>query len=306
MEKGEQVAVVEKKNSKSVAKEARPGGIRMSEMKIWDKVKTPPSEALKGIKGGRLSGFTDIDPVWRFQIMTETFGPVGIGWVYELLESSEARIGDEVCIFQDVRLKYKHDGEWSEWIPGTGGSKLATQEKNGIHVSDECYKMALTDALSVAMKAIGVGADVYQGKLSHKGSNGAASDSKYSAPQSDDKPPWVLDTPCPQCGGELNKSKFEGTYAYCKDKACGFKVAKKSDLEDPKGNTLAEAVGRIYEAEKEFKKIGAEDAYKELLNEFKLDKVEDIDDEGVATKLLLRISTVFTLAKKAAIIEGKK
>jgi len=279
----------------------------MSETTIWDKVKTPPSDALKEIKGGRMSGKTDISPMWRFQIMTETFGPVGVGWVYEKVDMWEKVVGDEVCIFTDVRLKYKEqDGDWSEWIPGTGGSMLAKKETAGIHVSDECYKMALTDALSVAMKAVGVGADVYLGKLSHNGSNGAAPQSKYSAPQSEDKPPWVLDTPCPKCKGELKKSKFKGTYAYCADtKGCGFKAAKKSDLEDPKGNALAAAVGRIYEAEKEFKKIGAEDEYKKLLNEFKLDRVEDIDDEGVATKLLLRISTVFTLAKKEAIIEGR-
>ena len=277
----------------------------MSELKIWDKVKTPPSEALKKISGGRMNGMTDINPVWRFKIMTETFGPVGIGWVYEIVGEWKETVGDDICIFTNVRLKYKQDGEWSEWIPGTGGSMLAKKETAGIHISDECYKMALTDALSVAMKAIGVGADVYQGKVSHTGGSGAASDSKYSAPQSDDKPPWVLDTPCPKCKGELKKSKFEGTYAYCADtKGCGFKAAKKSDLEDPKGNALAAAVGRIYEAEKEFKNIGAEDEYKKLLNEFKLDKVEDIDDESVATKLLLRISTVFTLAKKEAIIAG--
>ena len=34
-------------------------------------------------------------------------------------------------------------------------------ESKGAYVSDECYKMALTDALSVAMKALGVAADVY-------------------------------------------------------------------------------------------------------------------------------------------------
>ena len=32
-----------------------------------------------------------------------------------------------------------------------------------MYLSDECEKMALTDALSVAMKMIGVGADVYMG-----------------------------------------------------------------------------------------------------------------------------------------------
>jgi len=276
----------------------------MSNLKYWDKAKTPPDDAMTEIKGGRLNGYTDISPVWRFQIMTETFGPVGIGWVYEVVECWKDTVGDEVCVFTDVRLKYKVGDEWSEWIPGTGGSMLAKAEQKGLHVSDECYKMALTDALGVAMKAIGVGADVYLRKASHKsGGGGASSDSKYSA-QSDDKPPWILDTPCPKCGGEMKKSKFEGTYAYCGDtKGCKFKAAKKSDLEDPKGNAIAEQVARIHEAKAEFEKIGAEDEWDKLLDEFKIDNIENIDDEGTATELLLRISTVYVLAKKASIIE---
>ena len=38
-----------------------------------------------------------------------------------------------------------------------------TAEKSGPHVSDEAFKMALTDALSVALKMIGVAADIYLG-----------------------------------------------------------------------------------------------------------------------------------------------
>lgn len=60
-----------------------------------------------------------------------------------------------------IELYVKYEGEWSQAIPGTGGSKLATKERNGVYVSDECYKMATTDALSVACKNLGIGADVY-------------------------------------------------------------------------------------------------------------------------------------------------
>ena len=56
------------------------------------------------------------------------------------------------------------DGEWSDAIPGTGGSSLVAMERSGAYVSDEAYKMALTDALSVAMKSLGVAADVYYSK----------------------------------------------------------------------------------------------------------------------------------------------
>lgn len=37
-------------------------------------------------------------------------------------------------------------------------------QKNGAHVSDECYKMATTDAISVACKQLGIGADIYWDK----------------------------------------------------------------------------------------------------------------------------------------------
>ena len=43
-----------------------------------------------------------------------------------------------------------------------------TNEKNGLYTSDECFKMALTDAISVACKALGIGADVYWDKDSTK------------------------------------------------------------------------------------------------------------------------------------------
>jgi molecular chaperone DnaK (HSP70) len=38
---------------------------------------------------------------------------------------------------------------------------FVAKEKDGPYVNDECFKMALTDAISVACKALGVGADVY-------------------------------------------------------------------------------------------------------------------------------------------------
>ena len=71
------------------------------------------------------------------------------------------------------------DGEWSAAIPGTGGSAFVTEEKSGLHTNDECYKMALTDAISVACKSLGFGANVYWEK---------DSESKYTKPTKSDNP----------------------------------------------------------------------------------------------------------------------
>jgi hypothetical protein len=136
----------------------------MKNMRIWNEVSAPPSEALKTIGGGRLKGMTDIKPQWRFKVMTEIFGPCGIGWKYEITSMREVPCSNgEVAVFVDVNLYFKEEDNWSAPIPGSGGSMLVSNEKNGAHVSDEAFKMATTDALSTAMKYIGVAADVYMG-----------------------------------------------------------------------------------------------------------------------------------------------
>lgn len=135
----------------------------MNNMTIWDAVSKPPEEALKPITGGRLKGMTDINPQWRLKAMTEQFGPIGIGWKYEIVERWNEAMGEQIACFVHIRLYYLQDDKWSAPIEGLGGSMLFIKEKAGMHVSDEGYKMALTDALSVAMKQLGVAADIYAG-----------------------------------------------------------------------------------------------------------------------------------------------
>lgn len=133
-------------------------------LQYWDKLSRPPKEALKEIKGGRLRGKSDINPQWRMKAMTEAFGPVGLGWKYTIdklwLERGEA---PEVCAFAQVTVQVKYGEEWSEPFNGIGGSAFVTKEQNGIYTSDEAYKMAVTDALSVAFKAVGVAGEIYMG-----------------------------------------------------------------------------------------------------------------------------------------------
>ena len=139
-----------------------------SNLRYWDKLHKPPEWALKKITGGRLSGKTDINPQWRYHALTELFGPCGMGWKYTIDElwSVEANEG-QMFAFARISL-YVKNGEWSEPIPGIGGSMLIEKEKGGLHANDEGYKMAITDALSTAFKMLGVAADVYMGLFDGK------------------------------------------------------------------------------------------------------------------------------------------
>jgi hypothetical protein len=135
----------------------------MKNTELWDAVKQPPKSALKPIAAGRLKGKTDISPQWRMLVLTEQFGPCGVGWKYTIDRVwSEPCPDGQVLAFAEVSL-FTFSDKWSEPIPGIGGSKLITKESSGLYVNDEGYKMAVTDALSVACKAIGVAADVYMG-----------------------------------------------------------------------------------------------------------------------------------------------
>lgn len=133
----------------------------MGNLDLYNKLKVVPQEAIKPIQNGRLKGKSDINPMWRIRTMTEHFGVCGIGWKYVITKQWTETYGTETKAYCNIDLFVKVDGQWSDAIQGTGGSSEVTMERNGSYVSDECYKMALTDALSVAMKALGVGADIY-------------------------------------------------------------------------------------------------------------------------------------------------
>ena len=103
-------------------------------MQIYNGAREVPNEAKKTITAGRLKGMTDINPMWRIKKLTELFGACGIGWYYEVTEKSlhPMNNGSEVVATVDINLYIKNGDEWSKPIMGTGGSKMQTQERNGV------------------------------------------------------------------------------------------------------------------------------------------------------------------------------
>mgnify|MGYP003504322063 FL=1 len=168
-------------------------------LSIYERVRSVPTEAKKAIEAGRLKGKSDINPMWRIKKLTEVFGPVGFGWYTEVVKTwTEVDENSDVAVFVDINLFVKKDGEWSKPIYGNGGNKLISHERkyeNGQpvytpYLDDDAYKKAYTDAISVAAKALGVGADVYYEK----------DVTKYDTAQSQSEPvqAQVAGTPVPE------------------------------------------------------------------------------------------------------------
>ena len=156
----------------------------MENLKFYNAGAGVPANAKKTITGGDLNGKTDINPMWRIKKLTEMFGPVGIGWKIAIERLwLEDRLGDEVIANAAITLQVKYngiDGEWSDPIPGVGGNKALKKDKRGEVCNDEAYKMALTDAISVACKLIGIGANVYWEKDATKYTGGQETSNKPS------------------------------------------------------------------------------------------------------------------------------
>jgi hypothetical protein len=131
-------------------------------LRYYAYARSVPKEAQKDFNNGSFSG-TDINPMWRIRMLTEMFGPAGVGWYTEVLSERQEQLTEDTTIsIVDLNLYVNVDGQWSKPIFGTGGNTLKTKTSKGyIKTTDEGYKMAYTDALGVACKALGIGAEIY-------------------------------------------------------------------------------------------------------------------------------------------------
>jgi hypothetical protein len=167
----------------------------MNGIELYESLAKPPKEALRTITGGRLSGFTDVNPQWRYRAMTEKFGLCGIGWKFEIVRLwNEPASDGQIFAWAQINVYIKQNDSWSDPIPGVGGNFLLEKESRGLHCNDEAYKMAITDALGNALKMLGVAAAIHEGKWDGD---------KYSDEQ--DRSPQ----PVPQISPEMAQAKLK-------------------------------------------------------------------------------------------------
>lgn len=131
-------------------------------LRIWNALgKTDPKHT-KGFK--RAGGFagTAVKPIWQTMRLTEYFGPAGSGWGMDEPTFQTVTAGEEILVFCTVGLWYR-EGETMARVYGVGGDKVMGKNKYGPFTNDEAFKASYTDALSNAMKQIGVAADIHMG-----------------------------------------------------------------------------------------------------------------------------------------------
>lgn len=127
---------------------------------LWDRLgKTDKAHTSKFQRAGGFKG-TAIKPIWSIHRMTEEFGPCGIGWGVNEPQFQVIHGTEEALVYCTVSIWHSSK---DNVVFGVGGDKALAKNKNGVFADDEAFKKAFTDAITNAMKLIGVGADVHMG-----------------------------------------------------------------------------------------------------------------------------------------------
>lgn len=132
--------------------------------KLWDILgRTDPAHTKAFTRGGGFRG-TAIKPMWSYRRMTEEFGPCGTGWGVNKPDFQVVQGADgEVLVYCTVSIWYGGSSAIPEAVFGVGGDKIVNKFSSGLKSDDEAFKKAFTDAVTNALKMIGVGADVHMG-----------------------------------------------------------------------------------------------------------------------------------------------
>jgi len=129
-------------------------------MKHWKKLSKSDPKYLKKVTFGARS-FTAIDPQYQVRLMTEEFGPVGIGWGWRShLEHVTLSNGD-VTVLAHVSVWI---GDQEQRFGDFVGCRKFFDAAKG-RLAEDAPKMAVTDGLTKALSHVGCNADVFLGEM---------------------------------------------------------------------------------------------------------------------------------------------
>lgn len=136
----------------------------MSNLELWHKVEKTDPHHVKAITGKSYQGASP-KPHYLIHKATETFGPVGIGWGFSIVdERIEEGAGGEKMHIARVKVWFKWNGERGE-VEHIGGTQFSGTRKSGQPFTDEdAPKKSVTDALVKALSMIGFAGDIFMGR----------------------------------------------------------------------------------------------------------------------------------------------
>lgn len=150
---------------------------------LWDRVAVTDPEFTKSFHGSDGFNGTAVSPIYNVKKATEAFGPIGIGWGYDIVDerfvegvplgfdSDGNSWGNVIIHVIRLRLWYLQ-GEKKGHVEHFGQTTFVGKGAHGLFTDEDAPKKSLTDALGKCLSMLGFSADVYLGHYD---------DSKYVA-----------------------------------------------------------------------------------------------------------------------------
>ena len=135
---------------------------------LWNRFADIDPAFTKPITGKDYRG-TSPNPHYVIHCLTEMFGPVGVGFGWEVEQDEFTPIGEEVLHW--CRIRFWHTDR-SNGFSAYGQTKALMKTKNGLRLDEDAPKKSLTDAITKAASQIGIAANIFLGRWD---------DSKYVA-----------------------------------------------------------------------------------------------------------------------------
>lgn len=148
-------------------------------MALWDRVKTTPESATKEATVGGQK-IRAIDTIHMIQMATREFGPMGIGWGYNIdderfdqgapvTDSQGAILGHDQTHTIRMTLWFKHGSDRGE-VTQYGHTRAIYRTTMGKWVTDgEAPKKSTSDAMKKCLSLLGFAADVFSGLYDDNG-----------------------------------------------------------------------------------------------------------------------------------------
>jgi hypothetical protein len=142
----------------------------MSEnLALWELVEKTPPDQTKAITGKPYKGNSP-KPHWLVRKATETFGPCGIGWGFEIVDE---KLLDGALLAENFheRIHMARVRVWYEWngkrgtVEHVGQTVFCGKRNTGQPFTDEdAPKKSVTDGLVKALSMIGFAGDIFLGR----------------------------------------------------------------------------------------------------------------------------------------------
>lgn len=136
----------------------------MENRDLWDLASPTDRNFTKRFtRGGGFAG-TAINATYMIQRATEVFGPVGLGWGWEIMDEKyqEGAPGDIIHVLR-VRIWFTF-GEKTGSFEHFGQTTFVGKNKNGPFTDEEAPKKSLTDAITKALSCLGFASEIHMGR----------------------------------------------------------------------------------------------------------------------------------------------